>query len=71
VQCDRNLRIQRNVKTRAVGFYETSFGEVTLFREPEGSRNFRIVDKFQKEHTGTRLRKSLPPHFDKQIHMRY
>jgi hypothetical protein len=54
--------LQRNVKTRAFGFYETSYGEATPFRETEGSRNFRIVDKIKKNNTGTRLRKLLPPH---------
>lgn len=49
MQCDKNLRLQRNVKTRAFGFYETSYGEATPFRETEGSRNFRIVDKIKKK----------------------
>jgi hypothetical protein len=71
VQCDKNLRLQRNVKTREFGFYEMSFGEATPFRELEGSKNFRIVDKFKKSHTGTRLRKLLPPYCDTQIHTLY
>jgi hypothetical protein len=48
VQCDKNFYLQRNVKTREFGFYETSFGDKTPFREPEGSRNFRSVDKLKK-----------------------